>query len=69
MSKKKIGPTHTFPDGKLNPSDEGGLQIAMFIDENNVIINFNTPVAWLGLPKKEALGLAKDIIKIANELE
>lgn len=64
----KLGATGTFPKGKLNKHDEGGLQLAVGTSDGNVIIDFGKPVHWLGMPKQEALAFAKMIIDKAESL-
>ncbi len=63
-----MGATGKFPDGKMNPEDEGELQLGVAHDQDNVIINFEKPVAWLGLPRKEALQFAQMIANHAMQL-
>ena len=68
--EQEAGPTGKFPEGKLNKSDDGELMMAMAVDHEKkvVILNFATPVAWIGLPKEQALALGESIINKANEL-
>lgn len=64
---KKFGPTRDFPRGKLNESDDGGLQIGVATDDqDNVIINFGTKVQWIGMPPEDAINFAKLIMKHAG---
>jgi hypothetical protein len=64
---KKSGPTGTFPLGKLTPDGEGGLKIGVAHDsKGNVILNFGTNVAWIGLPPEQAINFAKLIMKHAG---
>jgi hypothetical protein len=64
---KKFGPTGTFPLGKLNETDEGALKIGVAHDsKGNVILNFGTKVAWIGLPPEQAINFAKLIMKHAG---
>jgi hypothetical protein len=58
---RKLGPTHDFPRGKLNPDDEGGLIIGLRIENNRLIIGFGKRIAWIGLGKVEAIEFAKMI--------
>ncbi len=62
-----IGATGEFPAGKLNDDDEGGLQMAIFTKDENLIIEFGTPVHWLGMSKAEAKEFARAILKKADE--
>ena len=52
------GATGIYPQGKMRSDDEGEIKLAIAHDANNVLVNFGKPVAWLGLPPKEALQLA-----------
>lgn len=66
-----IGKTGEFPLGKLNQDDEGQITLRVASDPiNNVlIIDFGTPVKWLGLPKSHAIEFANMILKRARELK
>jgi hypothetical protein len=67
----KLGKTNDFPRGKLNSDDEGSLRLAVGVNlEGNVlIIDFGTPVKWLGISKKQALKFANSIIEKCKELK
>lgn len=69
--KKGFGATGEFPQGKLNPSDEGALCLGVAADHKNqvVFIDFGKRVVWLGLPKTEALAFAELIRKHAETLD
>ena len=56
-----LGATGKFPEGKLNPSDEGELKFAVagLPDGQGVKIEFGKPVAWLVLPQSLAIELGK----------
>lgn len=61
------GATGSFSDGKLNPDDQGDLQMAVSNDpRGNVIVEFGKPVAWLGLPPANAIALAKVLLARAG---
>lgn len=64
----KFGKTGDFPRGKFSEDDEGGIQMGVAVRDKTVIINFGTPVAWLGLPKDVALQLAATIKRRAEEI-
>lgn len=71
MTMKKRGyPTPQFPQGKIHATDEGQvlLRIASDVRRQVVVIEFENPVKWFGMPKQEALGLAELLTKRANEL-
>ncbi len=44
-----IGKANDYPRGKLNDSDEGGLKIAIGVQDKTVIVAFGTPTASIGL--------------------
>ena len=65
-----LGPTGDFPKGKLDATDEGGINIAIGSqvgpDGLVVRIEFGKPTAWLGLPQEQAVQFAIAIIKHAR---
>lgn len=63
---KAPGPTGDFPKGKMNEEDEGGLTIAIGIEDGNVVIRFGKKVAWLGLGREETKSLAESLLKYAQ---
>jgi hypothetical protein len=67
--KKPLGSTGKYPLGKLDPTDEGELNIAVFILKGKIRIEFGKPVAWLAMPPKQAIDFAELIIRHANKIE
>lgn len=70
IAKENIGPTGKFPKGKLNKDDEGELGMRIGTDEKNgkVIIDFGSPVHWIGLDADDALKMAELLTNSANKL-
>ena len=66
--QRKPGATGDFPRGKLNADDEGGLRMAVGVRDKTVVLDFGSPVVWIGLPKAEALALAATLIKHAESI-
>lgn len=64
----KFGPTGTFPRGKFDADDEGALVIGIATRDKTVVINFGSPVAWIGMPKENAIAFAKTILEHAEKL-
>jgi hypothetical protein len=64
-----LGATGEFPDGKIDPTDEGGLQIAIAADpvRGLVRLDFGKRIAWLALRQNEARALAASIAEKAEE--
>lgn len=62
-----LGATKSFPAGHLNQTDEGGIKMAIGHESGKVIVNFGTPVAWVGFTPDEALQFAQSIINHAAE--
>lgn len=59
-----------FPQGKIDPTDDGELAFAIATDPDRkaVVIRFSKPVDWLGFGRDEALALANKLIEKAAEL-
>lgn len=66
--KIKIGPTGEFPKGKIHPTDEGELAMAIAAIEGKIVIRFGTPTAWIGMDKAQALEMAQHLTRIAEAL-
>lgn len=58
MAKDTIGPTGDFPDGKMRADDEGAIRMGATVYEGKVVLNFGTPITWIGLHPQEAADLA-----------
>ena len=62
----KPGATGRFPQGKINPSDEGELVFKIGVTADGLVrIEFGKPVAWLAMSAREARELAQIILKNA----
>lgn len=57
-----------FPDGKLNPSDEGALSVMIGHEGKSVVMRFPKPVAWIGFTPEQALGIAETLISHARKI-
>lgn len=64
-----LGKTGEHPRGRLTPTDEGGIKIAVGSKNGAVVINFGTPVAWIGFSPDEARQLAESLVKHADHLD
>lgn len=56
-----------FPEGKLTPTDEGAVQFAIGDKDGKVVLDFGTPVAWVGMTPQQAADLAATLFKHAKE--
>jgi len=67
----KLGPTGEFPEGKLGANDEGALRIGIGIHPSGktVVIDFGKSIAWVGMPKQNAILFAETILEHAKKLE
>lgn len=63
-----IGATGEYPRGKMSEDDEGEIRLAIGHNGTEVIIQFGTPVTWLGMPKSNAKEFGEKVLKAANEL-
>ena len=64
-----LGPTGEFPEGQLNPEDEGEIRIAITHDKGVVVLAFGKPISWIGLPPQIAKELGAKIIIHAEKIE
>jgi hypothetical protein len=64
--KMGLGPTGAFPEGKLHPSDEGQIKIAIGNRDGKVVLAFGAPVAWIGFPPGDAEQIATDLLRHAR---
>lgn len=64
-----LGKTGEHPRGRLTPTDEGGIKIAVGSKNGAVVIDFGTPVKWIGFSPVEARQLAESLVKHADHLE
>lgn len=55
-----------YPEGKLNPHDEGTLMMSVHTERGNVRVDFGKPVAWFALPPQAACDLAALLIRHAR---
>lgn len=65
-----IGPTGDFPDGSIDETDEGEIQIAVAADEENKLVHlsFGTPVEWMSMKPQQAVEIAQALIKNARKV-
>ena len=61
-----LGPTGSHPSGKLNGHDEGGINIGIGAKAGKVIMDFGTPVSWLGFDPGHARALAASLTNYAD---
>lgn len=63
-----LGPTGHFPDGKIAPDDEGGLELAIGAWEGKIKIMFGAEIKWLALTPSQALAVAAALKSYAEDL-
>lgn len=54
------------PEGVLAKDDEGAIQFAIGERDGKVVIDFGTPVHWLGMTPQQAADFASAILKRAR---
>lgn len=62
------GAIGSFPAGKLTKADEGSIQFAVGEKDGKVVIDFGTPVAWVGMRPQEAADLANTLFRWARNV-
>jgi hypothetical protein len=65
----KLGGTGRYPNGKLDPTDEGELQLAIAPIGGVVRMEFAKPVAWMGMYPSNARAMAQALLLAADEAE
>lgn len=60
------GAIGSYPNGMLTKKDEGAIQFAIGGKDGKVVLDFGTPVAWIGMTPQEAMDLAAAIMKRAR---
>jgi hypothetical protein len=65
--ESELGPTKTFPDGKIVPHDEGGLMFGVTVFNGRVIFDFGKPIRSIGFTREGALELAELIKRRAEQ--
>jgi hypothetical protein len=65
----KIGPKHSFPDGKYGSHDEGALVFGLAADPENekVVLHFGIEVSWIAMSPDQARQLGRALIQKAEE--
>jgi hypothetical protein len=67
--KMQLGATGKYPEGKLTPKDEGEIKFVVVTTDGKVVINFGTPITWIGFSPQQARELAETIRRISHQAE
>lgn len=64
-----LGATDDHPEGKIDPSDGGGIQFAMAADRENhkVVLDFGKSVRWIGMNPEDAVAIGQALIQKAKD--
>lgn len=57
-----------YPEGQLTKQDEGSIQFAIGEKDGKVVIDFGTPVHWVGMTPQQAADFASTVLKRAREV-
>lgn len=68
VARPEFGATGQFPEGKLREDDQGEIKFGVGVSNGNVVLDFGTPVKWLGLPPAQAIELSKMLAARAAEI-
>lgn len=61
------GALGTFPHGQLHAADEGAIQFGVTHKDGKVVLDFGTPVAWVGMEPQQAADLASLMLSHAKQ--
>jgi hypothetical protein len=64
----KPGATGKFPDGKIDPLDEGEIRLRIGVIEGRIVIDFGKSIASIGFTKQQALEIGQNLIEKALKL-
>lgn len=64
-----LGPTGEFPEGRLTEKDEGEITIMIATVKDKIIIEFGTPIVWIGMNRDQATAFGKMLVKKANKIK
>lgn len=63
---KFVGAVGQHSQGKLTPQDEGDIQFRVGSENGKVVLDFGTPVHWVGMDAQQAADLASSLMKWAR---
>jgi len=68
---KGVAEAQRYPEGKISADDEGQVQIGIAADPGKgiVVVSFENPVTWIGVPPAQARALSIALDMKANEIE
>ncbi len=61
-----VGAVGQHSQGKLTPEDEGDIQFRVGGENGKVVLDFGTPVHWVGMDPQQAADLASSLLKWAR---
>jgi hypothetical protein len=67
-AQQGFGATGKFPEGQLVETDEGEIAFGVSSYQGKVVVQFGSPVAWLGMSPKQAMRLAAVLQRRAREI-
>ncbi|HXB11189.1 MAG TPA: hypothetical protein VNZ45_04330 [Bacteroidia bacterium] len=67
--RPRFGATGKFPQGKLDPNDEGELSFGIGNDGKLVHVNFGKPVIWFALEPDDAIRIGNGLIEQAKAIK
>ena len=55
-----------YPDGRLNPEDQGALAVGIAHQNGKVVMQFPKPTTWIGFTPEQAIEMAESLIDHAR---
>ncbi len=64
-----LGATGQFPEGQLTEADEGEIRFGVTAVDGKVVLDFGTPVTWMGMTPEQAKDLGQLLVERAASVE
>jgi len=65
---EKVASLEGIPQEKLDPHDQGGVQVGITDVNGKVVIQFGQPLEWIGFEPDQAILVGQDMIQRAKKI-
>lgn len=60
---------NTFPDGQIDPTDEGEIPLNIYVKDERVVLDFGKELTWIGFDKKSLVTFIATLSMKLHELQ